>query len=160
MQVQDIMNKDVSFCSPESNAAAVAEIMWKRNCGIVPVVDEHGRVVGVVTDRDLCISLGIGNRRPSELPVAEIMRKDLVLCNPGSDVRSALKTMALRQVRRLPVVDEAGVLKGVLALSDIALKTSDEQLMDLLHTVRAISDRRDRRKAAQRDAFWSAHIAA
>ena len=160
MQVQDTMNKDVTFCSPETNAAAAAEIMWRRNCGTLPIVDESGRLVGMVTDRDLFIALGTSNVRPSELPVGAIMQRDVVLCNPGDDIRAALKTMAQRQLRRLPVVDEAGALKGVLSLSDIALRTPDDLSVDVLNAARAIYDRRDRRKAAQREAFWSQPAAA
>lgn len=160
MQVQDIMNKDASFCSPGTNAAAAAEIMWKRNCGILPIVEDGGRVVGIVTDRDLFIALGTSNRKAAELPVGEIMNRDLALCHPGNDVRVALKMMAQRQLRRLPVVDEAGAIKGVLSLSDIALRTADDLSMDVLNAVRAIYDRRDRRKAARREAFWSEQAAA
>ncbi len=160
MQVEEIMNRDVASCSPETNAAAAAEIMWRRNCGALPIVEHGGRVVGIVTDRDLCIALGTSNRRAAELPLGEIMHKDLALCNPGSDVRAALRTMAQRQLRRLPVVDEAGALKGVLSLSDIALRTADDLSMDVLNAARAIYDRRDRRKAARREAFWSEPAAA
>ena len=160
MQVQEIMSKDVCFCSPQTNAAAAAEMMWRRNCGTLPIVEDGGRVVGIVTDRDLCIALGTSNRRPAEVPVGEIMNRDLVVCNPGDDVRAALKTMAQRQLRRLPVVDETGALKGVLSLSDIALRAADDLSMDVLNAARAIYDRRDRRKAAQRDAFWSGQAAA
>ncbi len=160
MQVQDIMNKDVCFCNPGTNAAAAAEIMWRRNCGTLPIVEDGGRVVGIVTDRDLFIALGTSNRRAAEVPVGEIMHKDLALCNPGTDVRVALKTMAQRQLRRLPVVDQAGALRGILSLSDIALRTADDLSMDVLNAARAIYDRRDRRKAALREAFWSAQAAA
>lgn len=160
MQVQDIMNKDVSFCSPQTNAAAAAEMMWRRNCGILPVVEDGGRVIGTVTDRDLFLALGTSNRRAAEVPVGEIMNTDLVVCYPGDDIRAALRTMAQRQLRRLPVVDETGALRGVLSLSDIALRTADDLSVDVLNTARAIYDRRDRRKAAQRDAFWSGQAAA
>jgi len=60
------------------------------------------RVVGTVTDRDLFIALGTSNRRAAEVPVGEIMNRDLVVCTPGDDIRGALKTMAQRQLRRLP----------------------------------------------------------
>ena len=160
MQVQDIMNKDVCFCSPQTNAAAAAEMMWRKNCGILPIVEDGGRVIGTVTDRDLFIALGTSNRRAAEVPVGEIMNRDLVVCKPGDDVHAALKTMAQRQLRRLPVVDETGALKGVLSLSDIALRSGDDLSMEVLNAARAIYDRRDRRKAVQREAFWSGQAAA
>lgn len=159
MRVEEIMTKDVCSCSPGMNAATAAEIMWTRNCGSLPIVEDGGRVVGIVTDRDLFLALGTSNRKPSELPVGEIMRKDLALCNPGNDVRTALKTMAQRQLRRLPVVDEAGALKGILSLGDIALRADDELSMDVLNALRAVCDRRNRRKAARRESLWSGQAA-
>ena len=150
MQVQDFMNNDVSVCTPGTNASTAAEMMWRKNCGILPVV-EDGRVVGTVTDRDLFIALGTSNRRPSELHVGEIMHRDIASCDPGSDIRTALRTMAQRRLRRLPVVDDQGTLKGILSLSDIALRAPDDVSMDLLYAVRAILDRRDHRKAAERE---------
>ncbi len=112
MQVQEIMTKDVSFCSPGTNAAAAAEIMWTRNCGALPIVEDGRGVVGMVTDRDLFIALGTSNRNAADLPVGEVMNKDLSLCAPDDDVRDALKTLAQRQLHRLPVVDKDGALQG------------------------------------------------
>jgi len=141
------------------NAATAAELMWSRNCGSLPIIEDGGRVVGIVTDRDLFLALGTGNRRPAELSLGEIMNKDLALCSPDNDLRNALKTMAQRQLRRLPVVDETGSLKGMVSLADIALRADDELSMDVLNVVRAVCDRRNRRKAAQREAFWSEQAA-
>ena len=160
MQVAEIMTKDVCSCSPGMNAATAAELMWNKNCGSIPIVEDGGRVVGIVTDRDLFLALGTSNRRPAELSLGEIMHKDLALCNPGSDVRNALKTMAQRQLRRLPVVDDAGNLQGILSLADIALRADDQLSADVLDVVRAVCDRRNRRKAAQREAFWSGQATA
>lgn len=158
MQVQDLMNKDVSFCSPETNASVAADIMWRKNCGILPVV-EDGRVVGTVTDRDLFIALGTSNRKPSELSLGEIMHRDLAVCDPANDIHTALGIMAQRQFRRLPVIDERGALKGILSLSDIALRAPDDLSMDVLNVIRAVLDRRDRRKAAQREAWFEKQAA-
>lgn len=160
MQVQEMMTKDVCSCSPGMNAAAAAELMWSRNCGSIPIVEEGGRVVGIVTDRDLFLALGTSNRRPSELPLGDIMNKDLALCNPGSEVRNALKTMAQRQLRRLPVVDEAGNLRGMLSLADVALRADEALSADLVDVIRAVCDRRNRRRAVQRESFWSGQPAA
>ena len=160
MQVQEIMTKDVCSCSPAMNAATAAELMWTRNFGSIPIVEDGGHVVGIVTDRDLFLALGTGNRKPADLSVGEIMNKDLALCNPGNDVRNALRTMAQRQLRRLPVVDESGTLIGMLSLGDIAVRADDALSMDVLNAMRAVCDRRNRRRAAQREAFWSGQPAA
>ena len=159
MRVEEIMTKDVCSCGPGTNAASAADIMWSRNCGSLPVVEDGGRVVGIVTDRDLFLALGTSNRRPAEVPIGEIMTRDVALCNPANDVRSALKTMAQRQLRRLPVVDDSGALIGMLSLGDMALRTDDALSMDVFNAVRAISDRRNRRRAAQRESFWSEQAA-
>ena len=149
MRVQDIMTKDVSFCSPGTNAAAATEIMWTRNCGALPIVEDSRVVVGMVTDRDLLIALGTRNRNASDLQVGEVMSKDLSLCAPNDDVRDALKIMAERQLHRLPVVDEDGVLKGILSLDDIALRADTDGLSkDLLKAMKAICDRQSRRAGA------------
>lgn len=155
MRVEEIMTKDVCSCSPGTNAASAAEIMLTRNCGSLPIVEDGGRVVGIVTDRDLFVALGTANRRPAEMSVGEIMSKDLAFCNPSSDVRNAMKTMAQRQLRRLPVVDESGALRGILSLGDIALRVDDSLSEDVVNLVRAVCDRRNRSIAARRESFWT-----
>jgi CBS domain-containing protein len=149
VRVQEIMTKDVSFCSPGTNAAAATEMMWTRNCGALPIVEDGRGVVGMVTDRDLLIALGTSNRNAADLPVGEVMNKDLSLCSPDDDVRDALKTMAQRKLHRLPVVDKDGALKGILSLDDIALRADADGLSkDLLKTMKAICDRQTQRARA------------
>ena len=160
MHVEEIMTKDVCSCGPGINAASAAELMWRRNVGSLPVVEDGGRVVGIVTDRDLFLALGTGNRRPGELPVGDIMNRDIAFTTPGSDVRDALRTMAQRQLRRLPVVDQSGALVGIVSLGDIALRAHDDLSMDVLNSIRAVCDRRNRSKAAQRESFWSGQASA
>lgn len=149
MQVQELMTKEVSFCNPGTNAAAATEIMWTRNCGALPIVEEGRGVIGMVTDRDLLIALGTSNRNASDLPVGEVMNKDLALCAPDDDVRDALKTMGQRQLHRLPVVDKDGALQGILSLDDIALRAdADGVSKELLKTMKAICNRHNQRAVA------------
>jgi CBS domain-containing protein len=139
MRVEDIMTKDVSFCTPRTNAAAAAEIMWTRNCGSIPVVEDGAGLVGMVTDRDLFIGLGTSNRPAADLPVGDVMNKDVSLCVPGDDVREALKTMAQRGLHRLPVVDQDGALVGILSLHDIVLRAEKDGIPnEVLKTMKAI----------------------
>jgi CBS domain-containing protein len=119
MKVNDIMSRDVKTCHPDSTLAAAAAILWAGDCGIAPVVDGRGRMVGVITDRDICIAAGTRVRPTSELLVQDTMTKQVHVCAPGDDIRVAIKTMAERQVRRLPVIDETGALVGVLSLNDV-----------------------------------------
>ena len=139
MQVQEIMTKDVSCCSPATNAAAAAELMWTQNCGSLPVVDDGGRIVGIVTDRDLFIALGTKNQRPAELCVGEMMTGDISLCAPEDDLQTALRRMAQKQVHRLPVVDRSGALKGLLSIDDVVVNTQSDSLSkEILNTMKAV----------------------
>lgn len=149
MQVHEIMTKDVTSCSPGTNAAVATELMWSQNCGALPIVEKGRHVVGMVTDRDLLIALGTSNRNANDLHVGEVMNQVLSLCSPDDDVRDALNTMARHQLHRLPVVDQDGELAGILSLSDIALRADADTLSkDLLKTMKAICVRQSQRGMA------------
>jgi CBS domain-containing protein len=150
MRVENVMTKEVSFCGPATNAAAAAEIMWTRNCGALPILDDGRRVIGIVTDRDLFIALGTSNRKAADLPVGEIMTQNLSFCGPDDDVRNALKTMGQRQVHRLLVVDRDGALKGILSMDDIVLRTEVGGVSndEVVKALRAICEHQVRRAAA------------
>ncbi|MGD0668586.1 MAG: CBS domain-containing protein [Bryobacteraceae bacterium] len=150
MRVDDIMTKGVSFCDPGTNAAAAAEIMWTRNCGSLPVVENGGHVVGIVTDRDLFIALGTSNKRAAEVVIGEIMNRELSLCAPGDDVRAAMKTMGQRKLQRLVAVDKDGRLKGILSIDDLVLQAGAGGLSneDVIRTMKAVCERRTHTAAA------------
>jgi len=145
MRVDELMTKDVSFCNPATNAAVAAELMWNRDCGVLPVLEDSGRVIGIVTDRDLFIALGTQNRRAADLPVGEIMRQGPSVCAPGDDLRHALKTMAKEHIHRLLVTDESGALKGILSMDDVVLRTDSVFKDDVIRTLKAICDRPPRK---------------
>ena len=123
MKVKELMTTDVKRCTPETNLAAAAKIMWEGDCGAVPVTDERDRVVGVITDRDICIAAATRPRTEGEIPVKEVLSKPLYTCAPGDDVRSALETMKTRKIRRLPVVEQGGRLAGIVSIHDIAVQS-------------------------------------
>ena len=123
MKVKDLMTTDVKRCSPETNLAEAARIMWEGDCGAVPVTDERDRVVGVITDRDICIAAATRPRTEGEIPVKEVISKELYTCAPVDDVRAALETMKARKVRRLPVVEPGGRLVGIVSIHDIATQS-------------------------------------
>lgn len=128
MKVKDIMTPSAVSCSPETNVGAAVEYMWNRNCGMLPVVDANQKLVGVVTDRDICIALGTRNRLPGDLTVGEIATTEAFTCKPNDDIHEALETMAKKQVRRLPVVDKEGVSQGILSMDDIVLHADQNKL--------------------------------
>jgi CBS domain-containing protein len=130
MKVSEIMMRTPAGCTRETNLGAAVEIMWNRNCGFLPVVDERGCVNAVVTDRDICIALGTRNRLPGQITVAEVARKEVVSCQPNDDIRTALATMREAGVRRLPVVDWEGKLQGVLSMDDVVLRMQRERFTE------------------------------
>jgi CBS domain-containing protein len=119
MKVKDAMMRTAASCSRETNLGAAVEILWDRNCGILPIVDAEKKVVGVVTDRDICVALGTRNRLAGDVTVGEVTSGRLFACAPEEDIRLALATMAQAKVRRLPVVTADGKLEGILSMDDV-----------------------------------------
>jgi CBS domain-containing protein len=147
MKVREVMTKAVTFCGPESTLEEASFLMRKYNCGFLPVIGDGGNVIGVVTDRDMCIALGTRNRKPSDLRVWDVMPHKLFTCMEGDDVHCALKTLRGAKIRRLPVVDRDGALAGVLSIDDIALHArehlagKDISYRDVENTYQAIRGR-------------------
>ncbi len=143
MKVRDVMVKDVKFCSPNNNLAAVAEILWKQGCGTLPVVDK-GRVLGMITDRDICIALGTRNAKAADTLVRDVTLPKVFYCAPEDDIHAALKTMAAQKVRRLPVIDGKAVLQGILCLDDVVMfaeeRAADLKYVDVVNTLKAICE--------------------
>jgi len=125
MKVRDVMVGTPAFCGPETNLAAAVEILWNRNCGMLPVLAADGKLQGIITDRDICIALGTRNRPASDLTVAEVMTKRVVSCFEEDDIRSAVESMQRDGIRRLPVLGSDGALKGVLSMDDVVRHSSD-----------------------------------
>lgn len=121
MKVADVMTKPPAYCNTQTNLAAAVEILWRNNCGILPIVNSQEKVIGLITDRDICVALGTRNRLPSEITVSEVVSGKVITCKPDDDLRGALATMAQAKVRRLPVIDAAGKLQGVLSMDDVVL---------------------------------------
>jgi CBS domain-containing protein len=111
---------------PESSLAEAAALMWEHDCGAVPVVNVDDKVVGMITDRDICFGATTKNHAPSEISVGEVITGRVFSCAPDDDIREALKTMRRERVRRLPVVDEGGALRGIVSLKDIALRAEEK----------------------------------
>jgi CBS domain-containing protein len=119
MIVRELMSTPAQTCRPDSDLAAVAGIMWHRDCGFVPVVDEAGHVAGIITDRDVCIAAGTRRELAERIAAHHVMSRSVHACLPGDSIDDALAAMKEFRVRRLPVIDGNGHLQGVISLSDI-----------------------------------------
>jgi predicted transcriptional regulator len=113
----------------------------------------------LITDRDIAMAAGTTNRIPSDIQVGEVMSTDILDCNPDDDVHAALESMRKGKVRRLPVVNSDGVIRGVLSINDLVRHAEKADLRkttielsvdDLVITLKAISEHR--RPAMQMEA--------
>lgn len=118
MFVRDLM-KTPRAIGPAESLDAAARILWEHDCGVVPVVDAQERVVGMLTDRDICMAAYTQGRTLHSLPVHLAMAQAVVRCRPTHDAEAALRIMAEAQVHRLPVVDENDRLLGILSVTDV-----------------------------------------
>lgn len=126
MKVRDIMTKQVVSCQKSADIGTAARLMLEGRFGMVPVVDTHGMVAGVLTDRDIAIAAGTRQRNASHIGVHEAMSPKVRCCFAGDEVSAALKQMEEAHVRRLPVLDEASHLAGILSVDDIAARAMDQ----------------------------------
>jgi CBS domain-containing protein len=122
MQVQKMMTSNPACVTPDDTIRDAARLMKEHDCGLIPVVDSHEskRLVGVVTDRDLALR-AIGEGKGADTEVSQVMSRDASFASPDTDVKVVERIMSERQVRRVPVVDSAGRLAGIVAQADLAL---------------------------------------
>ncbi|MCL2776790.1 MAG: CBS domain-containing protein [Polyangiaceae bacterium] len=146
MKVDDVMTREVKPCHPDESLARAAQLMWDNDCGCVPVVDDEERVIGIVTDRDVCMAALLNGRPLHELLVAQAMAHKPVRVSPDDNISEAEELMRHARVRRLPVVDTKGQLVGILSLGDLAIAAKKERwllagsrLRELAETLAQIS---------------------
>ncbi len=129
MKVEQLMTRNVETCRATDRLNRAAQIMWEHDCGVVPVTaaaDDGARVVGVITDRDICMAAYTQGGTLGDIPVASAMSHEVFSCRPTDALAVALKVMETNQVHRLPVVDQDDQVVGVLSLADIAREAQRE----------------------------------
>ncbi len=127
MKIWELMERDVASCARTDSLNVAARIMWERDCGCVPVVDRNNVVVGMVTDRDICMGSYIQGRSLHLIQVQDVMGSPVVSCEPEDDLVTVEKLMRDNRIRRLPVCDMDGKLVGLISLTDIALESERER---------------------------------
>lgn len=128
MKVSEIMTKNPVCCWPSSSALSAALLMQETDTGILPVIQDPftPRLVGVVTDRDLCLRVVAVGRDPASTWVDGCMKGDPICCTEQDDVSLALELMKKHQIRRFPVVNEKHEIVGMLSLGDLVRKAGME----------------------------------
>jgi CBS domain-containing protein len=126
MKVQDVMTPTPVTCLIQDPLNVVAQRLWQRDCGCLPVVDPELRPLAMITDRDVCMAAMTTGKPLHELQVGQAMSKEVTAARQDEDLAAAGARMAAKGVRRVPVVDENGVLRGVLSLNDLAVRAAGE----------------------------------
>ena len=122
MTVDDLMRRDVQTCRPETDLSTVAMQMRQGDCGVLPVVASSGEVVGMITDRDICMAAAIKHCDVASIHVSEVISGNVYACSPDAEIDTACSIMRQKCVRRLPVVTaEEGKLVGILSINDVDL---------------------------------------
>jgi CBS domain-containing protein len=140
MQVQEVMTAPPQTCPLTMHLADASRRMRDSGCGSLVVLGARGRVVGIVTDRDLALALG-EHRNAGGLTVNRVMSQPVHMCQPDDDVTVALERMSNGRVRRLPVVDPDGDVKGLISIDDIVLwgmQSSGLSMHALIAALRAL----------------------
>jgi|SRR5215831_8341797 len=122
MKVKEVMTPDAKSVWVNQTLAEAAKEMWENDCGALPVVKEGKKVVGMLTDRDICMAGAMRDRSLAQIPVEEIMQEQVYAASAEEDIKHALETMREHKIRRLPVVDVEGELTGIVSMNDIVLK--------------------------------------
>jgi CBS domain-containing protein len=153
MRVEELISHDVKVCLADDTLNHAAELMWKHNCGFLPVVRDEAsrRLAGVVTDRDLAMAAYTQGKTLSAIPVSVAMARAVRVCHPTDDINTVEALMRLKRVHRLPVIDNDGRVVGVVSLNDIARGTQSEtrnrpgiSSKDVAETLAVISQPRDK----------------
>lgn len=131
MQVEQLMSRDLATCGPDDSLQDAARKMWERDCGSLPVCGADGRVLGMVTDRDICMNACFEDRPLSQLTVSHAMSGDVQVCNPGNSLNDAERLLQEGQLHRLPVIEDDGRLVGIITLADIAREAAREREMGM-----------------------------
>jgi CBS domain-containing protein len=150
MTVEQVMKRNPRCCSQEDTLEDAARVMWEQDCGIVPVVDAERRLVGMISDRDVCMAAYFQSVPLRELLVRDAMSREVMACRPRDSLTELEAIMRRARVRRVPVIDERGAPIGIVSLNDIALEAARTQrarapevsLQDVALTLSAISEHR------------------
>lgn len=158
MKVRDLCTRSVRTCGPSSSLADAGWAMWEGDCGMIPIVDSANTVLGVITDRDICMAVVTKARPADQIAAGEVGGGKVYSCKLDDDVKRALEIMQTESVRRLPVVDSEGKLQGVISINDVALAARRKEVSraqgvtheDLVPTLQAICEHRRTEAKAER----------
>jgi len=141
MNAADLIQREIVTCSERDTLEHVAGLMWKFDIGGLPVVNEAGRAIGMITDRDVAMAAYLQGAPLRSITVSSVMSRELVTCKERDPVKDVEQVMRGRQVRRVPVIDDEGRLLGMVSINDIARAAHEGKLpsAEVASTLAAIS---------------------
>jgi CBS domain-containing protein len=154
MKIEELMTKTPTTILGQDTLDIAAKKLWDSDCGVLPVVGGDGRLVGIITDRDICMSAWTKGQLLTAIHVDEAMSKQVFSVKPDQDIDAAELLMAEKQVRRLPVVDADGKPVGILSMNDVAREAArtggrlKEGIARAIQTIAAICQPRKRAQKA------------
>ena len=122
MKVKEVMTPNAKAIWLTESLMDAAKLMWDNDCGALPIIKDGRKVIGMITDRDICMAVAIRDTNPSGVSVEAVMTGQVYAANLEDDVDQALQTMKDHKVRRLPVLNAEGELEGILSMNDIVLR--------------------------------------
>ena len=154
MRVDEIMSKPALTCHSQDTLSIAAHRMWVADCGAVVVVNDEGKLVGMITDRDICMAGLLQNQPLADIAVHVAMARQVYAVQPHQTVEDAERLMAAHQIRRIPVVGSDGKPIGLVAINDLAREAAKPQsqlrggLTRLVQTLAVICQPRDESQKA------------
>ena len=134
MQVRDIMTRNPACSAPSAGLQEVAKQMVDNDCGEIPIV-ENDKLVGVVTDRDICCRSVAQGMNPLDMTASDVMTAPAITVTPEASLDEVRSAMEMNQIRRVPVVDEAGRCCGIVAQADIAAYADPEDVGEVVESI-------------------------
>lgn len=132
---RDVMTINPSTCRENHTVYDAVRIMKREDCGVVPVVDELDRCIGIVTDRDICLHAILEHLDPEETPLSHFMSTDVVTCKETDDIETVLDIMEREQIRRIPVINDDDALTGIISEGDLARSEVKAKVSELVEAV-------------------------
>lgn len=120
MKIASLVHSDVATCTIHDHLDRAAQLMWDRDVGCLPVIDDQGHVAGMITDRDVCMAAYTQGAPLSAISVTTAMAKRVFTCTPSDEVAAVERVMSEYQIRRMPVIDDQGHPIGIISLNDLA----------------------------------------
>ena len=145
MKVNEVMTPQAKAIWLTESLADAAKLMWENDCGVLPVIKDGRQVIGMITDRDICMATAMRNTTPSEVSIEEVINGHVFSVNADDEIDQALQIMREHKVRRLPVLNAEGDLEGIVSMNDIvrhatAAKTGSLPYAEVVKTYQAICE--------------------